>query len=185
MTPPKKSAAGKKPPRKPAKPAAAKPAAAKPKLAKKPTEAAKKSPKKAAAPAKGAAAKQAPGKKKAKDEALPPARPGPLVVARGKLVSKLGVRWSCWACGSVFYDLNKPKPHCPKCGADPRNRPESERSEEPVRKRDTIRALRVLDDEEVAAVPDDDTGEELDLDLELGADEKLLDEAEEPEPDEE
>lgn len=176
MTSPKKSAAGKKPPRK-----ATKPAAAKPKVAKKPAGGAKKAPKKAAAPAKDAAAKLAPKKK----EAPPPAKPGALVVARGKLVSKLGVRWACWSCGSVFYDLNKPKPHCPKCGADPRHRPESDRSDEPPRKRDTIRALRVLDDEEVAAVPEEEAGEELDLDLELGADEKLLDEAEEPEPDEE
>jgi hypothetical protein len=178
MTPTKKSAGSSKKPTK----APAKPAAVKPKAAKKPAAPAKAA--KKAAPGKGAAAKPAPGKKKAEaaKPAAPP-KPGALVVARDKLKPKLGVRWTCWSCGLVFYDLNKPQPICPRCQADPRKRPESERGEEPPRKRDTIRALRVLDDEE-AVVPEEEAGEELDLDLELGADEKLLDEAEEPEPDE-
>jgi len=182
MTPTKKSAGSKKSSRRPGKPAAAKPAAAKPKAGKKPAPA-KKAPKKAAA--KGAAAKPAPGKKKKAEPAkpAPPPKPGALVVARDKLKPKLGVRWTCWSCGLVFYDLNRPAPVCPRCQADARKRPESERGDEPVRKRDTIRALRVLDEEE-AAVPEEDAGEEMDLDLELGADEKLLDEAEEPEADE-
>jgi hypothetical protein len=178
MTPPKKSAGSSK---KAAKAPPAKAPAAKTKAAKKPAPPAK-APKKAAG-AKGAAAKPAPGKKKAEGGKAAPPKPGALVVARDKQKTKLGVRWSCWACGLVFYDLNKPEPICPRCQTDPRERPESERGDEPPRKRDTIRALRVLDDEE-AAVPEEDSGEELDLDLELGADEKLLDEAEEPEPDE-
>ncbi len=32
----------------------------------------------------------------------------------------LGTRHVCWKCGAKFYDLNKPSPACPKCGADPR-----------------------------------------------------------------
>ncbi|HWV39406.1 MAG TPA: FYDLN acid domain-containing protein [Vulgatibacter sp.] len=35
----------------------------------------------------------------------------------------LGSRHVCWKCGSKFYDLNKPNPSCPKCGADPREDP--------------------------------------------------------------
>lgn len=178
MTPTKKSAGSKKPTRSVGKPAP------KPKAAKKPAAAAKKAPKKGAP--KAALAKPGTGKKKGKDEPAkppPPPKPGALVVARDKLKPKLGVRWSCWSCGLVFYDLNRPTPLCPKCRTDPRSRPASERGDEPVRKRDPIRALRVLDEEE-AAVPEEEAGEELDLDLELGADEKLLDEAEEPETEE-
>lgn len=35
----------------------------------------------------------------------------------------LGTRHVCWNCGAKFYDLNKPSPACPKCGADPREAP--------------------------------------------------------------
>ncbi len=35
--------------------------------------------------------------------------------------SKLGKRYSCFECELKFYDLNKPEPICPKCGADQRN----------------------------------------------------------------
>ncbi len=35
----------------------------------------------------------------------------------------LGTRHVCWKCEAKFYDLNKPSPACPKCGADPREAP--------------------------------------------------------------
>lgn len=35
----------------------------------------------------------------------------------------LGTRHICWKCEAKFYDLNKPSPACPKCGADPRESP--------------------------------------------------------------
>lgn len=34
-------------------------------------------------------------------------------------MSKYGKKFTCWSCGTRFYDLNKPEPKCPKCGADP------------------------------------------------------------------
>jgi len=37
----------------------------------------------------------------------------------------LGTRYACWQCGTKFYDLNKPNPACPKCGADPREAPKA------------------------------------------------------------
>ncbi len=37
--------------------------------------------------------------------------------------SKLGKRYGCFECGLKFYDLNRPEPLCPKCGADQRNDP--------------------------------------------------------------
>jgi uncharacterized protein (TIGR02300 family) len=37
--------------------------------------------------------------------------------------ARLGAKWTCYSCGSRFYDLNKPEPLCPKCGADQRESP--------------------------------------------------------------
>lgn len=38
-------------------------------------------------------------------------------------MSKYGRKFACWSCGTKFYDLNKPNPKCPKCGADPAEDP--------------------------------------------------------------
>jgi uncharacterized protein (TIGR02300 family) len=32
----------------------------------------------------------------------------------------LGSKFTCFNCGTRFYDLHKPEPVCPKCGADQR-----------------------------------------------------------------
>jgi hypothetical protein len=32
--------------------------------------------------------------------------------------SKWGIKYTCFDCGVKFYDLNRPKAVCPKCGAD-------------------------------------------------------------------
>ncbi len=32
--------------------------------------------------------------------------------------SQLGNRFTCFECGKKFYDLNKPEPVCPTCGAN-------------------------------------------------------------------
>ena len=32
--------------------------------------------------------------------------------------SKLGNRYTCYQCSKKFYDLNKPEPVCPTCGAN-------------------------------------------------------------------
>jgi hypothetical protein len=37
--------------------------------------------------------------------------------------SKLGGRYACYQCGTKFYDLNRPEPLCPECGADQREAP--------------------------------------------------------------
>lgn len=31
-----------------------------------------------------------------------------------------GNRFVCFSCGCKYYDLNRPEPLCPRCGADPR-----------------------------------------------------------------
>jgi uncharacterized protein (TIGR02300 family) len=35
----------------------------------------------------------------------------------------LGTKYICFKCGTKFYDLKKPVPACPKCGADQRDAP--------------------------------------------------------------
>ena len=40
--------------------------------------------------------------------------------------SSLGGKHVCFECGAKFYDLNRPEPLCPKCGADQRKRPARE-----------------------------------------------------------
>ncbi len=38
-------------------------------------------------------------------------------------MTKFGKKFTCWKCSTRFYDLNKPNPKCPKCGADPEDDP--------------------------------------------------------------
>lgn len=33
----------------------------------------------------------------------------------------LGKKYTCYSCHTKFYDLGKPEPLCPKCGADQRD----------------------------------------------------------------
>lgn len=42
--------------------------------------------------------------------------------------NKYGSRYQCFKCGCKFYDLNKPKAICPKCGADQSGAPKREKS---------------------------------------------------------
>jgi uncharacterized protein (TIGR02300 family) len=44
----------------------------------------------------------------------------------------LGTKYTCFKCGSRFYDLKKPEPICPKCGADQR---QATRTAPPAEKR--------------------------------------------------
>ena len=37
--------------------------------------------------------------------------------------AKLGQRYTCFQCGTKFYDLNRPVPTCPECGDDQSNAP--------------------------------------------------------------
>lgn len=33
----------------------------------------------------------------------------------------LGTKYTCFKCATKFYDMKKPEPLCPKCGADQRH----------------------------------------------------------------
>ena len=41
--------------------------------------------------------------------------------------TKLGQKWTCYSCQAKFYDMQKPDPRCPKCGADQRQSPAFEK----------------------------------------------------------
>lgn len=38
--------------------------------------------------------------------------------------ARLGIRYSCFECGTKFYDLNREVPTCPECSADQREAPQ-------------------------------------------------------------
>jgi uncharacterized protein (TIGR02300 family) len=40
-----------------------------------------------------------------------------------QMARDLGTKYVCFKCGTKFYDLKKPVPACPKCGADQRDAP--------------------------------------------------------------
>jgi uncharacterized protein (TIGR02300 family) len=139
-------------------------------------------------------AKAAPKAKPARKEAAP-ARKAP---ARGEAArgaaratgvagtrSDLGVKYVCFQCNAKFYDLNKPEPLCPKCGADQRQRPKVEakaKSAAAGQRRPVTRPMvPLLEDEEEDDVIVD---EELDLGLD-GVEESPEDFSDEEEPEEE
>lgn len=70
--------------------------------------------------------------------------------------SSLGTRWSCFKCGAKFYDLSRPDPLCPRCGADQRERPAPPPpSSRPAKKK----ARRTETEDEFANVERDDSEE--------------------------
>lgn len=37
------------------------------------------------------------------------------------MTTNLGKKYVCYSCQTKYYDLGKPQPVCPKCGANPRD----------------------------------------------------------------
>jgi hypothetical protein len=97
----------------------------------------------------------------------------------------LGEKYVCYSCGAKFYDLGKPEPRCPKCGADQREAPRQTRvraapAVEPAEDR-PVKRSRLLDDDDDEIVVDTDAEADADdLDLGLG----VVDEGEDFGPDE-
>ena len=54
---------------------------------------------------------------------------------------ELGKKYTCYSCHTKFYDLGKPVPLCPKCGADQRDADEA-----PVYTAPRGRAARVVEE---------------------------------------
>ncbi len=77
--------------------------------------------------------------------------------------TRLGARYACFKCGTKFYDLGRPVPACPECGADQREAPSRDiRSllggRGPVRKREDEEAEETPgeDEEDLGLLEDDD-----------------------------
>ncbi len=64
--------------------------------------------------------------------------------------AKLGARYTCFECGTRFYDLNRPTPLCPECG--------THQGEAPVR---DIRALLSSGRKRAAAAATAEAAEEV------------------------
>lgn len=93
--------------------------------------------------------------------------------------SKLGRRYSCFQCSLKFYDLNRPEPFCPKCGADQREDPNPDPREAILAKfrgKGAVKPVR-LEDEAI-----DEVEGEGDEEAEVDDDEIEDDEEEREEP---
>lgn len=77
-------------------------------------------------------------------------------------MSKYGNKFTCWSCGTKFYDLNKPNPKCPKCGADPAADPNVGGPKLP----DEADFGGELDEEVVPEITDDEDSDDLDEEVE-------------------
>ncbi len=77
----------------------------------------------------------------------------------------LGNKHICFKCGAKFYDLKKPAPICPKCGADQRQQPVSKPASE--RRRAAARApveetvaAELVEEGDLEDLEDEDEAEE-------------------------
>jgi len=78
----------------------------------------------------------------------------------------LGAKYTCFKCGTRFYDLKKPEPICPKCGADQRESP-ALKPPPPAERRPRTR-------------PVEPKPAEIEVEPDLEEDAELADEADEP-----
>jgi hypothetical protein len=87
----------------------------------------------------------------------------------------LGTKWTCFKCGTKYYDMKKPDPVCPKCGARPTDNPPGKsgvaEKKRAVREVAEVPAAEASDDDEVPeedaaddVPPPDDSAEEEDVD---------------------
>lgn len=90
---------------------------------------------------------------------------------------QLGRKYTCYSCHTKFYDLGKPEPLCPKCGADQRDAEEA-----PVVTSSRGRARVVEEPPEETEFPDAEGGPATESDEE---EEPLVDASREEEAEEE
>jgi hypothetical protein len=86
-------------------------------------------------------------------------------------MSRFGKKFTCYKCGSKFYDLNRPEAVCPKCGANQGDAPTTKSAFTP------IAASEDAEEEETRRRPaeslyDDDT---IDVDDDLDLDDEEID----------
>lgn len=197
MSPSKKKPASRskkneaKKPVKKSAPAKAAPAQRKPARAE-----AKKAASASAKPARGAAVKTAPAAKarqapapRKSERKIPGPRPPTKASSPKKKNAKplrsaqpgaahLGTKWGCYQCGSKFYDLQRPEPTCPRCGANQNDAPVVETkpvAETPPPPRPPRPLAPLLDDDDEAII-DEDPGIDLGLDSIEEPDEEMIEE---------
>lgn len=94
---------------------------------------------------------------------------------------ELGKKYNCYSCHTKFYDLGKPVPLCPKCGADQRDAEEA-----PLYT--TSRSRRVVDepveDDDFTAAPESPGGGESEEEEDFAGGADREEEAEEEEEEE-
>jgi uncharacterized protein (TIGR02300 family) len=81
-----------------------------------------------------------------------------------QMARDLGTKYVCYKCGTRFYDLKKPVPACPKCGADQREapvaKPTSARAAKAVPAKEAEEAEAPATDDEEAETEDDEKEDE-------------------------
>ena len=97
---------------------------------------------------------------------------------------KLGTKYDCYNCGTKFYDLGKPEPICPKCGANQKDAvsADSPASGAASRRRRKAEVVKPIDIEEEDAPIEADIAEDelvepdlVDADLDEEEEEELDD----------
>ncbi len=141
----------------------------------------------AAAPAARKATRKKAGsaKKKKKKAAAPepaveetaPLEPGRAVIAfsGSDVRNKLGEKWTCFECGTAFYDLGRDSKVCPKCGMNQADKPKPGASP-PSAPRSTRRASRPM----APLLEEDDDAVRYNEEFDLGIQENGGDEEESP-----
>ncbi len=74
----------------------------------------------------------------------------------------LGTKHTCFKCGTKFYDMKKPEPICPKCGADQRQSPASKPSPSAERRSRPAKPVAPVEPEAEEAEKDLDEADEAD-----------------------
>ncbi len=73
----------------------------------------------------------------------------------------LGNKFICFKCNSKFYDLKKPDPVCPKCGADQRESPANRPAEGRRGRLAAVPKIIEASEPAEAAAKTDEDGEEI------------------------
>ena len=85
----------------------------------------------------------------------------------------LGTKYVCFKCSTKFYDMKKPDPLCPKCGADQRESPALKPASEGRRGRlsSIPKVIEPIEPEEPAEAEEEELAEFEDEEAEPAADE--------------
>ena len=73
---------------------------------------------------------------------------------------QLGRKYTCYSCHTKFYDLGKPVPTCPKCGADQRDAEETPVYTPARRGRAAVVEPEPVEDEEITPAAEATEGED-------------------------